>query len=178
MALSLYSSDLSGLVLLVDDRLSAYTGMEKEFLRVSQRAAELHFARADRQLEAARATFHSHAATWRQRVRSPFNPPQPTMVVEPRPLRPHLTEGLGSRIPKMGGNASLARRPPSRFGILFTNLETESNLELDAGPVGAFATFLDGARVELGSRVISVHRDELASLSRFSFQQRKVLGRF
>ena len=37
MALSLYSTNQSGLVLLVDDRLSAYTGMEKNFLRICRR---------------------------------------------------------------------------------------------------------------------------------------------
>ncbi len=38
MALSLYSTNQSGLVLLVDDRLSAYTGMEKDFLRICRRS--------------------------------------------------------------------------------------------------------------------------------------------
>ena len=71
MALSLYSSNLSGLVLLVDDRLSAYTGMEKEFQRISQRGAELHFPRADLQLESGRSTFSTAATSWRQQVVSP-----------------------------------------------------------------------------------------------------------
>ncbi len=65
MALSLYSSNLSGLVLLVDDRLSAYTGMERDFLRICRRSAELHFPRADIQLEAARHTFSNSASSWR-----------------------------------------------------------------------------------------------------------------
>lgn len=69
MALSLYSSNQSGLVLLVDDRLSAYTGMEKEFLRICRRGAELHFPRADLQLENARNTFSTSAFKWRQQVR-------------------------------------------------------------------------------------------------------------
>ena len=68
MALSLYSTNLSGLVLLVDDRLSAFTGMEKDFLRICRRTAELHFPRADLQLENARHTFASSASTWRQQV--------------------------------------------------------------------------------------------------------------
>ena len=68
MALSLYSSNQSGLVLLVDDRLSAYTGMEKEFLRICRRGAELHFPRADLQLENARNTFSTNAFKWRQQV--------------------------------------------------------------------------------------------------------------
>ncbi|EFX88030.1 hypothetical protein DAPPUDRAFT_311543 [Daphnia pulex] len=68
MALSLYSSNQSGLVLLVDDRLSAYTGMEKEFLRICRRGAELHFPRADLQLENARNTFSANAFKWRQQI--------------------------------------------------------------------------------------------------------------
>ena len=68
MALSLYSSNLSGLVLLVDDRLSAYTGIEKDFLNICQRSAELHFPRADLQLESARNTFSNNATNWRQQV--------------------------------------------------------------------------------------------------------------
>ena len=68
MALSLYSSNQSGLVLLVDDRLSAFTGMEKEFLRICRRSAELHFARADLQLENARNTFSKAASNWRSKV--------------------------------------------------------------------------------------------------------------
>ena len=68
MALSLYSNNLSGLVLLVDDRLSAFTGMETEFLRICKRAAELHFSRADIQLENARNSFATHAVSWREQV--------------------------------------------------------------------------------------------------------------
>ena len=68
MALSLYSTNQSGLVLLVDDRISAYTGMEKEFLRICRRSAELHFPRADVQLENARQTFAGAALSWRQQV--------------------------------------------------------------------------------------------------------------
>lgn len=70
MALSLYSTNQSGLVLLVDDRISAYTGMEKEFLRICRRSAELHFPRADLQLESARNTFSTSALSWRQQVRN------------------------------------------------------------------------------------------------------------
>ena len=68
MALSLYSSNQNGLVLLVDDRLSAFTGMEKEFLKICRRSAELHFPRADLQLEQARNTFSSAATHWRSKV--------------------------------------------------------------------------------------------------------------
>ena len=68
MAMSLYSSNQNGLVLLVDDRLSAFTGMEKEFLRICRRSAELHFPRADVQLEHARNTFSAAATNWRSKV--------------------------------------------------------------------------------------------------------------
>lgn len=68
MALSLYSTNQSGLVLLVDDRLSSYTGMEREFLRICRRSAELHFPRADLQLEHARHIFATSASNWRQQV--------------------------------------------------------------------------------------------------------------
>ena len=68
MALSLYSSNQSGLVLLVDDRLSAYTGMEKEFLRICRRSAELHFPRADLQIENIRHSFVTNALNWRKQI--------------------------------------------------------------------------------------------------------------
>ena len=68
MDLSLYSSSQSALVLLVDDRLSSYTGMEMEFLRICRRSAELHFPRADAQLDNARNILAGAASTWRQQV--------------------------------------------------------------------------------------------------------------
>jgi len=53
-AMSLYSNSLSGLVLLVDNRISSYTGIKREFARVCQRSTEFHFPEIDDQLETVR----------------------------------------------------------------------------------------------------------------------------
>ena len=41
--MSLYSSNLCGLVLLTDDRVSTYSGVAKEFGDICQRSTEYHF---------------------------------------------------------------------------------------------------------------------------------------
>ncbi|KAG8177634.1 hypothetical protein JTE90_019661 [Oedothorax gibbosus] len=42
-AISLYSNNLSGLVLLVDNRINSYTGIKREFASVCQMSTEFHF---------------------------------------------------------------------------------------------------------------------------------------
>lgn len=49
-AMSLYSNSLSGLVLLVDNRINSYTGIKREFARVCQLSTELHFADLEEQM--------------------------------------------------------------------------------------------------------------------------------
>ncbi|CAL1264864.1 unnamed protein product [Larinioides sclopetarius] len=50
-AISLYSNNLSGLVLLVDNRINAYTGIKREFASVCQMSTEFHFEDIDTALE-------------------------------------------------------------------------------------------------------------------------------
>ncbi|XP_061477078.1 protein C12orf4 homolog isoform X2 [Rhineura floridana] len=50
-ALSLYSTSLCGLVLLVDNRISSYSGIKKDFATVCQECTEFHFSGIQEQLE-------------------------------------------------------------------------------------------------------------------------------
>ncbi|XP_061435064.1 protein C12orf4 homolog [Lethenteron reissneri] len=50
MALSLYSAALSGLVLLVDNRISSYSGIKKEFATVCQQSTDFHFLELEQQM--------------------------------------------------------------------------------------------------------------------------------
>lgn len=50
-AMSLYSNSLSGLVLLVDNRISSYSGIKKAFATVCQQSTDFHFPSLDQQLE-------------------------------------------------------------------------------------------------------------------------------
>ncbi|GFS60646.1 protein C12orf4 homolog [Trichonephila inaurata madagascariensis] len=50
-AISLYSNNLSGLVLLVDNRINSYTGIKREFAAVCQMSTEFHFEDIDQALE-------------------------------------------------------------------------------------------------------------------------------
>lgn len=50
-AISLYSNNLSGLVLLVDNRINSYTGIKRDFASVCQMSTEFHFEDIDAALE-------------------------------------------------------------------------------------------------------------------------------
>lgn len=50
-AMTLYADRLSGLVLLVDNRLNTYSGVKREFARVCERATEFHFPELPEQFE-------------------------------------------------------------------------------------------------------------------------------
>ncbi|XP_063971713.1 protein C12orf4 homolog [Lytechinus pictus] len=49
-ALSLYSTNLSGVVLMVDDRISSYTGIKRDFATVCQQSTDFHFPDLETQL--------------------------------------------------------------------------------------------------------------------------------
>ncbi|XP_072172139.1 FERRY endosomal RAB5 effector complex subunit 3-like [Diadema setosum] len=49
-ALSLYSTNLAGLVLMVDDRISSYTGIKRDFATVCQQSTDFHFPDLETQL--------------------------------------------------------------------------------------------------------------------------------
>ncbi|XP_015687044.2 protein C12orf4 homolog, partial [Protobothrops mucrosquamatus] len=50
-ALSLYSTSLCGLVLLVDNRISSYSGIKRDFATVCQECTDFHFPEVQEQLE-------------------------------------------------------------------------------------------------------------------------------
>ncbi|KAJ7329074.1 hypothetical protein JRQ81_015248 [Phrynocephalus forsythii] len=50
-ALSLYSTSLCGLVLLVDNRISSYSGIKRDFATVCQECTDFHFPEIQEQLE-------------------------------------------------------------------------------------------------------------------------------
>ncbi|KAG7266610.1 hypothetical protein CRUP_031557 [Coryphaenoides rupestris] len=50
-ALSLYSSSLCGLVLLVDNRVSSFSGIKRDFATVAVECTDFHFPRVEEQLE-------------------------------------------------------------------------------------------------------------------------------
>jgi hypothetical protein len=50
-AISLYSSSLSGLLLLVDNRLNLYTGIKREFAKVCEQSTDFHFPNLEEQFE-------------------------------------------------------------------------------------------------------------------------------
>ncbi|XP_037084669.1 protein C12orf4-like [Pollicipes pollicipes] len=79
-AMDLYSNSLSGLVLLVDNRINSYTGLKKEFAGLVSRATELHFPALDSQLEEIRNTVPEVCA-WRAARR----PAAPLGEAEERP---------------------------------------------------------------------------------------------
>lgn len=54
MAMSLYSNSLSGIVLLVDNRINSYVGIKREFAAICHESTELHFPDLDEQLETIR----------------------------------------------------------------------------------------------------------------------------
>lgn len=63
-AISLYSNNLSGLVLLVDNRINSYTGIKREFAAVCQMSTEFHFEDIDEALEVIREQ-GKKVAEWR-----------------------------------------------------------------------------------------------------------------
>ncbi|XP_071546572.1 FERRY endosomal RAB5 effector complex subunit 3 [Panulirus ornatus] len=64
-SMSLYSHNLNGLVLLVDDRINTYTGIKRDFGRVCSRSTELHFPDLEDQLESVRDTV-PQVVQWRR----------------------------------------------------------------------------------------------------------------
>lgn len=50
-AMSLYSNSLTGLVLLVDNRVNNYTGIKKEFSDICEQSADFHFPSFEEQLD-------------------------------------------------------------------------------------------------------------------------------
>lgn len=50
-AMSLYSNNLCGLLLLVDNRLNSYTGIKQKFARVCESSTDFHFPPLERQYE-------------------------------------------------------------------------------------------------------------------------------
>ncbi|XP_064618656.1 protein C12orf4 homolog [Lineus longissimus] len=50
-AMSLYSNNLSALVLLVDNRLNSYTGMKREFAKVCEQSSDFHFPDLEQQFQ-------------------------------------------------------------------------------------------------------------------------------
>ncbi|XP_076331224.1 FERRY endosomal RAB5 effector complex subunit 3-like isoform X1 [Tachypleus tridentatus] len=63
-AMSLYSSNLCGLVLLVDNRINSYTGIKRDFARVCGQSTEFHFPDLEEQLEGIREQAKL-ASNWR-----------------------------------------------------------------------------------------------------------------
>ncbi|CAH1795039.1 unnamed protein product [Owenia fusiformis] len=51
-AMSLYSNNLCGLILLVDNKLNSYTGLKKEFAKLCQQSTEFHFPDLEKQFQA------------------------------------------------------------------------------------------------------------------------------
>ncbi|MPC33482.1 Protein C12orf4 [Portunus trituberculatus] len=64
-SMSLYSHNLNGLVLLVDDRINTYTGIKRDFGRVCRKSTELHFPDLEDQLEVVRNTV-PQVVQWRR----------------------------------------------------------------------------------------------------------------
>lgn len=90
-SMSLYSHNLNGLVLLVDDRINTYTGIKREFGRVCGRTTELHFPDLEDQLEATRDLV-PQVVQWRR----DHPPPQYDCDEEaapPPPVPQHLKAG-------------------------------------------------------------------------------------
>lgn len=48
-AMSLYSNNLNGMIMLVDNRLNSYTGLKKEFAKVCERSTDFHFPNLEKQ---------------------------------------------------------------------------------------------------------------------------------
>ncbi|XP_076060908.1 FERRY endosomal RAB5 effector complex subunit 3 isoform X2 [Oratosquilla oratoria] len=89
-SMSLYSHNLNGVVLLVDDRINTYTGIKRDFGRVCSRSTELHFPGLEDQLEKVRELV-SDVVQWRR-----DNPPPQYECDEdssPVPVPQHLKAG-------------------------------------------------------------------------------------
>jgi hypothetical protein len=68
-AMSLYSNNLCGLVLLTDDRVSTYSGVAKEFSDLCQRSTEYHFPTFDIQVQSVKEEHLAKALSWRDEHR-------------------------------------------------------------------------------------------------------------
>ncbi|XP_071956165.1 FERRY endosomal RAB5 effector complex subunit 3-like isoform X2 [Antedon mediterranea] len=64
-AMSLFSNSLSGLVLLVDDRVNTYTGVKREFATICQQSTDFHFPDLETQIRVAQQ-YTTKANTKRQ----------------------------------------------------------------------------------------------------------------
>ncbi|XP_033127640.1 protein C12orf4 homolog [Anneissia japonica] len=64
-AMSLFSNSLSGLVLLVDDRVNTYTGVKREFATICQQSTDFHFPDLETQIRVAQQ-YTTKANTRRQ----------------------------------------------------------------------------------------------------------------
>lgn len=90
-SMSLYSHNLNGLVLLVDDRINTYTGIKRDFGRVCRKSTELHFPDLEDQLEVVRNTV-PQVVQWRR----DHPPPQYDCDEDappPPPVPQHLKAG-------------------------------------------------------------------------------------
>ncbi|KAI1292149.1 Protein C12orf4 [Halotydeus destructor] len=62
-AMSLYSNALTGLVLLVDNRVNSYTGIKRDFASICEQSADFHFPSFEQQLEKVRNSLTGHSAS-------------------------------------------------------------------------------------------------------------------
>ena len=60
-AMSMYSNHLSGLVLLVDNRVNSYSGVKKEFASVCEQSTDFHFPSLEQQLENIRSELQTRS---------------------------------------------------------------------------------------------------------------------
>ncbi len=65
-AMTLYSNNLCGLVVLTDERLSTFSGMTKEIGSLCQRSTEYHFPSFDQQLQTVKEEYVAKALSWRK----------------------------------------------------------------------------------------------------------------
>ncbi len=68
-SMSLYSNNLCGLVLLTDDRLSTFSGTNRDLAALCQRSTEFHFPSFEQQLQAIKEEHLSKALSWREEYR-------------------------------------------------------------------------------------------------------------
>lgn len=69
-AMSLYSNNLCGMVLLVDNRINSYSGIKREFANICQRSGEFHFNDLEDQLNNIRQEVHE-IKLWRSSTGRP-----------------------------------------------------------------------------------------------------------
>jgi hypothetical protein len=62
-AMSLYSNSLTGLILMVDNRVNSYSGVKKEFAEICEQSTDFHFPTLEDQLEEIRHNFKSKSGS-------------------------------------------------------------------------------------------------------------------